>query len=571
MFKFKSKKKYKNHIINPEDIFFDDKNVSDFDVQQMEGVVEKPIKKITLYIYFFVCLIIFIIFSFRLFSLQVVRGDYYNELSKKNMLRAQPIFAERGVIYDKNGIELAWNTQEPERTLDFLFRKYTDLPGIGHVLGYVKYPQTDEKGLYWRTEISGQTGIESGYNDILQGKNGSVLNEVDALGKIISENKISEPESGKNLSITIDAKLQSYLYTAIEKKALESKFNAGAGIIMDIETGEILSFTSYPEFDPYILAEGEDTEAINSFFSDQRKPFLNRITKGLYSPGSIVKPFLALAALNEGLITENTSIYSYGHIEIPNPYNPSNPSIFRDWRDEGHGLTDVRHAIADSVNTFFYAIGGGYKNQQGLGISRIEEYLSDFGFAKSSGIDFGTEIIGIIPTPEWKKEKFSDGTWRLGDTYNTSIGQFGFQVTPIQMVTSIAALANYGNLVTPILVEDERKIKKVSIDINKQNYDIIHSAMRDTVTKGTAQNINVSFIDIAAKTGTAQVGRNNEFYNSWAVGFFPYKEPKYAFTLVMERAPKESTGSASGAMSTFIKDVEQGYPEFWDSFNSKEE
>ena len=558
------KRKYTDYEILPDEIFLDKANVSGLDKQQFEGVIEKPIAQKTLQFvggFFALCLLFFV---GQLIYLQIIEGSSYLERSENNRLRSIPIFAERGVIYDRNNNEIAWNSEGDE---SYLYRAYTKRSGHGHLLGYVNYPETDSNGNYWRTQIGGQAGIEKKYNELLAGTNGAELFEVDALGSSLSNNLISEPQNGENLTTTIDTYVQHYLYDAIEKQALESNFVGGAGSIMNIDTGELLAFTSYPEFDPYTLADGQDVEAINGFFTDPQKPFLNRVISGLYSPGSTVKPFLGLAALNENLIDENTTIFSSGRIEIPNRFNPSNSSIFRDWRREGHGLTDIRFAIADSVNTFFYAIGGGFQDQQGLGIERIEKYMRAFAIAERTGIDFGNESIGTIPNPDWKDRIFSDGTWRLGDTYITSIGQFGFQVTPLQMTRAVAALANNGKLLTPALIPKDIQEIPVDIPIDIGDYQIIHAAMRDTVTDGTARNINFPYVEMAAKTGTAQVGINNEFYNSWVIGFFPYQNPQYAFSIVMERAPGDNEGSASRAMRTFIENVQENYPEFWESLN----
>ena len=559
---FLRKRKYRDYEINPDEIFIDNVNVSNLDKQQFEGVIEKPISRRTLLLLggFFVA--IFIVFFGRLIFLQVVEGQTFLDRSENNRLRNIPLFAERGVIYDRNNIEIAWNS-EGENEEAYSLRSYTSLSGHGHLLGYVNYPQKDSNGNYWRTSIEGLAGIEKKYNDQLSGSNGAKLIEVDALGKEVSNNTISSPEAGDNIVTTVDSRIQHALYEAIKSQAEVSGFQGGAGSIMDIETGELIAFTSYPEFDPYTLASGQNIEAIQGFFNDPQKPFLNRVLSGLYSPGSIVKPFLGLAALNEGLITEDTTILSTGRIEIPNIYNPGQSSIFVDWRPEGHGVTDIRHAIADSVNTFFYAIGGGYRNQQGLGISRIDKYVHLFGIAEKTGIDFGSESIGTIPNPEWKEQIFSDGTWRLGDTYNTSIGQFGFQVTPIQMTRATAALANNGILLTPLLVKGPPERKPLEEDISLQDYATIRDAMRQTVTKGTAATVNVSYVTVAAKTGTAQVGVDNEFYNSWIIGFFPYENPRYAFSVVMERAPEDNVGSAGRAMRVFMDSIEQEYPEFW--------
>ncbi len=564
MFNWYRKKKYQDYEINPDEIFLDDLNVSGLDKQQFEGVIEKPIPKRNLFMLFGFFALVVIIFCVQLFSLQIRSGDTFLAQSEDNRLRDVPLFAQRGIVYDRNGVELAWNIEGDDEQ-EFSFREYTLLEGHGHVLGYVQYPQKDDRGFYWRDGIIGQAGIEQRYNDELSGSNGAFLVEVDALGDVVSKNSIRVPEDGTNIHTTLDAHVQDALYRGLAQEARDGGFQGAAASIMSVENGDLLAFTSYPEYSPNILAEGSDVEAIEGFFNDPQKPFLNRVTNGLYSPGSTIKPFLGLAALHEDIITAQTRIFSVGFIEVPNPFNPGNSSIFKDWRPEGHGSTDIRHAIADSVNTFFYAIGGGYKNQKGLGISRIENYTRMFGISEKTGIDFGTEIEGTIPGPAWKEATFDDGTWRLGDTYITSLGQFGFQVTPLQMTRAVGALANGGRLLTPRLIDGDQEPESVSEGIGNEDYELIRLAMRDTVTKGTAQAVNISELAIAAKTGTAQVGANNEFYHSWIVGFFPYDEPEYSFAIVMERAKRGGVGSASRAMRTFLDHLREDYPEFFET------
>lgn len=572
MFNFLRKRKYRDYQINPDEIFIDTLNISGMDTQQFEGIIQKPIGARLLYFLSGFLLLVTFIFIGRLGYLQLSQGNFFLEKSKNNTLRAQPLFAERGVIYDRNGVELAWNIERENKDdfTDYDKRSYIGDPGFGHILGYVKYPQMDNNKNYWQVDIIGQDGIEKKMDAVLSGENGSVLYEVDALGQVLSNNGIKRSQDGNNVTTTLDAKIQTYLYQAIKKQSEEGGFDAGAGGIMDIRTGELLAMVSYPEYDPDTLAEGVDAEKIKLFFSDTKKPFLNRFVAGLYAPGSIVKPFVALAALEEGVINENTTVMSTGRIEIPNKYNPSNKSIYKDWRSGGHGVTDVKHAIADSVNTFFYAISGGYKKQKGIGIAKIEYYLRLFDFAQKTGIDFSHESQGVIPNPEWKKKRFKDGTWRLGDTYITSIGQFGFQVSPLQVLRSVSAIANDGFLPLPVLLQSEiAEPKKISRDIKPENYQIIRDAMRQTTIKGSAKNLNLSEVDIAVKTGTAQIGKNNEYYNSWVLGFFPYKKPKYAFVIVMEKADRGGTGSASRAMRNFIEKVTENYPDFW--YHLKEE
>jgi len=558
------KRRYRDYEIEPDQIFLDDANLSNLDRQQFEGVIESPIRNRSLLALGGFFVLVFLLFLGRLVVLQIADGQDFFAQSENNRLRQVPLFAERGIIYDRNNVEIAWNTRPNEGDdATFSYRAYTPLSGHGHLLGYVSYPQKDSSGNFWRYALEGQAGLEKKYNDLLAGVNGAELIETDAGLNAISTNTIATAISGENLITTVDSRIQHNLYEAIRLQAEAGGFQGGAGSIMNIRTGELIAFTSYPEFDPYTIAEGDDVEAIRGFFNDSRKPFLNRVLSGVYSPGSTVKPFLGIGALNEGLITDQTTILSTGRIEVPNPYNPSAPSVFVDWRSGGHGVTDIYHAIADSVNTFFYAIGGGYRGQEGLGISRIEEYARAFGIAEPTGIDFGDEALGTIPNPDWKEKTFADGTWRLGDTYNTSIGQFGFQVTPIQMTRAVAAIANDGILVTPMLIRQEPEKTPVPIDIPAEDYAIIRRAMRETVTTGTSGIVNVPEVAMAAKTGTAQVGVDNEFYNSWIVGFFPYDNPRYSFSIVMERAPEWSDGSAGRAMREFITRVTEDYPEFW--------
>lgn len=560
------KRKYRDYDFDPDEIFMDTINVSGLDQQQFEGVIEQRIPKRTLFFFIVIVVAIASIFSVQLFRLQIVRGEAFAQQAESNRLNTIPLFAERGIIYDRNHVELAWNTAVEDQ--EYLSRSYINDGGYGHLLGYVHYPKEDNNGYYWREYVIGQDGLEKKYNDVLQGKNGAQLYEVNARGEILSEQHLRPSDPGENLVTTIDSRLQGPLYAAIEKQAQEASFQGGAAAIMDIHTGELLSLVSYPEYDPYTLAQGEDTEAISGFFSDPSKPFLNRAISGLYSPGSTVKPFLALAALNEGLITDTTTIPSTGRIEVQNRYNPENVSIFRDWRPEGHGITDVFHAIADSVNTFFYAIGGGYQNQEGLGITRINEYLQLFEITEPTGINFGSEVTGVIPNPDWKEEVFEDGDWRLGDTYNTSIGQFGFQVGVLQVTRAMAALANEGTLHTPYIIASnaDNESQLLSKNIPAEHYLTVKKALRQTVTDGTARLLHVPEVSFAAKTGTAQVGIDNEYKNSWAVGFFPYENPQYSFAVVMERAPNTTSneGSAARALRDFLMTVTENNPEFWE-------
>jgi penicillin-binding protein 2 len=555
-FKFLKQKKY-NQDIAPDEIFLDSANLPGFDNDMFEGRIEKPIKKFPIILVGFIFLTIILFFGYRTFALQIAKGDDFIKRSEKNVLRHTLIFSDRGLIYDRNQVPLAWNIPATN-DLDFNLRKYIDKPGMAHVLGYVNYPQKDKAGFYYDTDISGVEGIEKKLNEILSGKNGLKIIETDALNKIISNSAIEQPQNGKNITLTIDSQLQEKLFNSIKNIVDEHGFVGGGGVIMDIYTGEIIALTSYPEFDPNKMLIG-DKESYNSFLNDSRKPFLNRITQGLYTPGSIVKPYVAAAALQEKIITPFTQILSVKNMIVPNPYNPDNPSIFTDWK--AHGLVDVRKALAVSSNVFFYQIGGGYGSQKGLGITLLEKYLRDFGFGEIPEDSFFGNLSGTIPNPEWKQKIFEDD-WRLGDTYFTSIGQYGMQVTPIQIIRVVSVLANGGDLIEPKIVKDDQSpVIDRKVSISNENLKIVREGMRMGVMSGTASGLNYPDFEIAAKTGTAELGISKEDVNSWTIGFFPYNNPKYAFVIVMERGNRNNTIGGIAVARQFFD---------WLKFNAKE-
>lgn len=557
------KKKQKNNELFLDEVFLDSLNTPNFDTQQFEGRIEKPIKKRVPVVVGLIFVFIGIIFTGRLYALQLSEGEKYYNLSIRNSLDRNIIFAERGIIQDRNGIELAWNEQKSEES-DFAERRYINVPGFGVLLGYVSSPQKDKAGFYWKKDFEGIAGVEKDFNYIVQGNNGEKIIERDALGGVVSENVVNNPEHGKTLTLTIDAGLQQKSYEAMQDLSQRIGYEGGVVLVMDIHTGELLTLTSFPEYDPNILSRGEDVESIQALFKNPQKPFLNRAISGLYSPGSIVKPFVALAALNEGIITDQSRFYSDGTLEIVSPYDPTVVSVFRDWQDDPVGWTNVRKAIAESVNNFFYIIGGGYGGQEGLGITRIEQYMKMFGIGSQTEIALSGEVSGNIPNPEWKKKIFKGDIWRLGDTYNTAIGQYGFQVTPIQMIRAVSSLANGGKLVTPFVYFNTSNTEDFPLieDFQESHLQAVYDGMRMVVTEGTGKFLNVPYVEIAAKTGTAQTGKNNAFINSWVVGFFPYQNPKYAFVVLMEKGPSKGDLSASFAMRQILDWMRYERPEY---------
>lgn len=542
MMYYRKRRKGFLHEINPDEVLLDSRNSPNFNAQQLEGRIEKPIAKKSIVLLGLAGLLVVGVIVSKLWSLQIVQAEYYRERSENISFNSLPMFADRGVVYDRNGKELIWNVPSPDNET-FSHRAYIKDSGFSHILGYVGYPSKDSSGKFWSTEFIGKDGIEKQYNERLKGVNGTELVETDVHGDIQSKNLSTQPVPGDNLTTTIDAGVNAALNRSLTNLLQTGGYTGGSGIIIDIWNGEVLALTNAPEYDSAVLSDGNDTATINGYLTDSRRVFLNRAVSGLYAPGSIVKPFVALGALAEGIISPDKQILSTGSISLPNPYNPKNASIFKDWK--AHGWVDMRHAIAVSSDVYFYEIGGGFQGQKGIGISGIDKYNKLFGVGgEKTGIDVSGEVEGNIPTPEWKLKIFKGDPWRVGDTYHTAIGQYGFQVTPIQMARATAAIANGGTLVTPhLLIEDTAKSpsKPVAQEIPAGYYDIVKEGMRLAVTEGTVTQVNFPYLKIAAKSGTAQLGANKDRINSWIVGFFPYDNPKYAFAVLAESAPNNKT------------------------------
>lgn len=558
---FNKLKKKSYQDIAPDEIFLDSKNLPKFDVYQFEGRLEKPISPKAFSVFGAVCLLVTVIFLFKFSSLQIVHGSFYKERSENNKLKQILIIAPRGIIYSRDGIQLAWNDKQ-ENESDFSLRRYINESGFSNILGFLKYPAKDKSGFYYEEDFSPKDGAELYLNEILSGRNGIKLIETSVNGEVISQSVVQTSKSGEDATLSIDSRIQEKFYKTIENLSNQVGFQGGAGIIMDVQSGEVLSMATYPEYDSEIMTEGKDVEKIENFYQNKNNPFLNRTISGLYTPGSIVKPFLAFAALQEGVITPSKEIISTGQISIPNPYDPSHPSIFKDWK--AHGAVDMRRAIAVSSDVYFYEIGGGFGSQKGLGVERIKKYLETFGLTKKTGFDDQKEATGIIPNPEWKEKNFDGEIWRLGDTYNTSIGQYGTQITPIQAVRAVAALANGGKLVTPsILFTSTSTIASgTKIDGKAENFNVVREGMRMSAMEGTASGLNTSAVKVAGKTGTAELGARKQFVNSWVIGFFPYEKPKYAFVVVMEKGPVTNLIGGTYVMRQLLDWMSVNTPEY---------
>lgn len=553
-----------NKEIAPDEIFLDSKNLPEFNTQQFEGKIEKAIGRHVIALLGIFFIVVGFLFVGRVWFLQIAQGDVYVKRSENNRLEHIPIFAKRGIIYDRNKKELAWNSFEEGS--DTSKRSYIQEDGFGHLLGYVSYPSKDSKGFFYQEEFVGKNGVEKIYNDLLSGENGIKLIEVNALGKVQSESSMQPPADGKDIFLSIDSRVQAKVYEIIKQTAADRGFTGGAGVVMDVTNGEILALTSVPEYSPAILSDGGDSAKIAEYVASEKKPFLDRAVGGLYTPGSIVKPFVALGALNEKIIDPEKKILSTGSISIQNPYFPDIKSVFMDWRPQG--WVNMREALGVSSDVYFYEIGGGFEDQKGLGIYNIDKYMRMFGMSAKTGIDLPGEEEGTIPSPEWKAKNFNGEAWRIGDTYHTAIGQYGFQVTPIQMVRAVAAIARGGVLLTPHVFSHSSGSTPLAqsqasvIDMNQDYFTVVREGMRKVVLGGTGSALNTPNVSVAGKTGTAELGTLKKFVNSWVVGFFPYEHPRYAFAVVMEHGPHDNLVGAPYVMRTLLDWMAVTTPEY---------
>ncbi len=556
---FFSRTKEKNAVAY-EEILLDSSNLPSFNQGRMEGRMELPITVRSIGVVAAIFILIAGWFFSKLFVLQIVQGEEYYDISENNSLDKTTIIAERGVIYDRNGELLAWNEPDTEGVYSFPVRAYTDRNGLGQLVGYVSYPLKDKKGFYYRTEYVGRNGVESSYNEQLSGINGQQLVETDALGEVIGEHVVETSVPGNPITLSLDVRLSEAIHDIIATSTAQSGSRSGAAAIMDVHTGEIIAMSSFPSYDPEVMADGDDVDLIAQYNTDQRFPFLNKVLAGVYTPGSIVKPFMAYAALAEDIISPNKIIVSTGEIVIPNRYNPSNPSIFRDWR--AHGKMDMREAIAFSSNVYFYVIGGGFGDQKGLGITNMNKYFSLFGFGEKTGINLANEQAGTVPSPQWKMEHFDDD-WRLGDTYFTSIGQYGWQVTPLQMLVAYGALANGGTFFVPH-VEKGKMGEYREEALDPWALSIVREGMHMTTNYpgGTARSLEKPYVKVAAKSGTAELDFAKARLNTWAAGYWPYEDPQYSFVVLMENAPYSNSLGGTKLAGDILDWMHTNAPEY---------
>jgi len=548
----------------------------------------------------------FLVLSLVLFSktvqLQVFEGDALAKASEDNRYVVRLIQAQRGVIYDKDMTQLVLNRpsfdlicrpQElPEDKIERerIFKDIAKIIGQDYnelfekinasnlaevkvaenldyktlVLFEVRsqdFPGFETKNNTVREYISGPTfahligyqrktgeekGLEEYYDDILSAQPGELQIKRDVFGNPISKEIITQPSSGESLVLYLDADLQKKLTETMEAMIKSVGAKSGAAVALDPKTGGVLAMTSFPTFDNNLFSQGMSQDQWNAINSNAQHPLFNRAISGSYLTGSVIKPLIASAVLQEKIISPEKKLYCEGKIEIPNPRDKTIFTIKKDWT--AHGWTDLKKALAESCDVYFYTVGGGFGAQEGLGPTRIKQYLELFGWGQKTGIDLTEEAKGFLPDKDWKKKTWGQDWWD-GDTYNLAIGQGFLQITPLEVANSFAAIANGGILYQPHIVKkiidnDKNLVKEITPAIIRQdfidpkNLEIVREGMRQAVTgenspQASAVMLNSLPIAVAAKTGTAEIG--NDYYHNWVTVFAPYDDPQIVLTVVIER------------------------------------
>ncbi|MFB6182357.1 MAG: penicillin-binding protein 2 [Candidatus Magasanikbacteria bacterium] len=438
---------------------------------------------------------------------------------------------------------------------------------LSHILGYLGKINPDEiKKLsekYLPSDYIGKTGLEQEYENTLRGSYGRKVVEVNSMGKRQKVISKKSPRPGDHLKLSIDTKIQAKLEQLLKKYKEEKDYQKASAIVLDPNNGEVLSLVSFPAYDNNVFTGDINEKKLKKYKENPNNPLFNRSISGEYPPGSTIKPMIGAGALQEDIIEKGTVIESTGGIEVGNHFFP-------DWKEGGHGYTNITKAIAWSVNTFYYYIGGGYEDFEGLGLSGIRKYLQKFGFSQKTGIDLPNESTGFLPTKKWKR-KNKEKKWFIGDTYNLSIGQGDLLVTPIQIANATAAIANFGTLYKPFIVKKiidpvtdeivvQNKTKIKSNIIKKNNLRIVRQGMLECVVYGSCQRLDSLSFNLGGKTGTAQWS-NSKKSHAWFTSFAPYEDPEIVLTILVEQG-----GSGDDTAIPIAHD----FYKWWGNYKSKE-
>ncbi|MFH0852882.1 MAG: penicillin-binding protein 2 [bacterium] len=480
-------------------------------------------------------------------QLEIDNKIIFDELSKHSQYSRDSIYIADNISYQSAMRIITSELLYPGITIKPLsIRDYLNDNIFSHVLGYVgkvSQQELDNNNDLASIDYVGKSGLEEYYDSKLRGKHGYREVERDFLNhekRLISS---QESTSGLTLHSTIDLDLQKALYQSLASTIKQTGSSGGAVVALDPRNGEVLALISEPSYNPNNFVKGLSTEQYQEIFENPDNPFINRAITGEYPSGSTIKPIIASAALEEHIITPQTQILSTGGIQIDQWFFP-------DWKSGGHGLTDLTKALSESVNTYFYTIGGGYEEFEGLGVNIMNVYMKLFGFSEKSGIDLSNEQSGFLPTKEWKEE-YKNERWYVGDTYHYAIGQGDVLVTPLQIANATSVIANGGTLYRPRLVKDWQTsdgqvVETTAAEIITENiassFNLVYirNALRQAVVSGSASRLNSLSIPVAGKTGTAQVSGSDKTH-SWFTAFAPYDSPEIVITAIVEKGGEGHT------------------------------
>jgi penicillin-binding protein 2 len=482
------------------------------------------------------------------------------EIEKKindNLALPYPIIIEEDIEREKAFLlESNFNDIPEISIVKNSFRQYESGEVFSHILGYLGKADKDEvsEKKYLFDDYVGRIGLEKIYDEQLRGKNGEQLTEVDNIGKLNKILAIKDAETGSDLILSIDAGLQKKIYDSLKAKLGTLSTSRAAAIAVNPQNGKILALVSLPGFNNNQFIRGLSLEEFNNIFNNKNEPLFNRAISGLYPPGSTIKPMLASGALTENIINPNRQINCPGYLNLVDKFSSNIIWTHNDWK--AHGPTDMIKAIAESCDVYFYTIGGGYGDIEGLGIERIKKYLKLFGLGEVSGIDLIGEKPGFIPDTQWKEEVKKE-KWYIGDTYNASIGQGDVLASPLQIAMATSVVANNGTLFRPQLIEGE-KPEIVRKDIIKKEFlEIVRKGMREAVVSGSSRLLSDLVVKAAGKTGTAETAKNKTPH-SWFTVFAPYENPEIVITILIENGGEGSSTAvpvAKDVLNWYFRDI----------------
>ena len=417
-------------------------------------------------------------------------------------------------------------------------RNYVDSKYISNVIGYsgrINEKELENNSGYLLTDIIGKDGLEFFYETQLRGEYGKEEIEVDSFGKKTGIIKREDSKPGNNLILNIDFDLQKKIYDQLNEVTTKLETEAGASVVaLNPKNGAVLALVNFPSYDNNLFAKGISSDDYKKLLIEKTNPLLNKAIAGQYPPGSTFKPLMGVAALQEKIISPQRKIFAGEAIYIGSYRYP-------DWKV--HGLVNLSIAIAQSCNVYFYTVGGGYGDIEGLGIDRIKKYSNLFGLGSVSGVDLPGEKTGLVPDRQWKKD-VKDEKWYIGDTYHVSIGQGDILATPLQIANYTAAIANGGKLFQPQIVDkiidsqgtivDEIDPKILREDfVDQENIKWVQKGMRENVISGSGRSLASLPIEVAGKTGTAQYYGNKKTH-AWYIAYAPYDDPEIALAIIVE-------------------------------------